>query len=76
PTAAANQYKNNPIAFQLRWMNILYEIGLEGKGTIMMIPMQALEGGQFSEKTLTTLGLKYVQEKSDSNEADSDKPKN
>ncbi len=73
---AANQYKNNPIAFQLRWMNILYEIGLEGKGTIMMIPMQALEGGQFSEKTLTTLGLKYVQEKSDSNEADSDKPKN
>lgn len=35
---AANQYKDNPIAFQLRWMNILYEIGLEGKGTLMMIP--------------------------------------
>ena len=35
---AANQYTNNPTAFQLRWMNILYEIGLEGKGTLMMIP--------------------------------------
>ncbi len=35
---AANQYTHNPTAFQLRWMNILYEIGLEGKGTLMMIP--------------------------------------
>ncbi len=59
---AANQYKDNPIAFQLRWMNILYEIGLEGKGTLMMIPIQTLEGGQFSEKSLSTLGLKYVQD--------------
>ncbi|EQD45482.1 Band 7 protein, partial [mine drainage metagenome] len=33
---ASNQYASNPIAFQLRWMNILYEIGLEGKGTLMM----------------------------------------
>ncbi len=35
---AANQYKDDPTAFQLRWLNILYEIGLEGKGTLMMVP--------------------------------------
>lgn len=35
---AADQYTDKPTAFQLRWMNILYEIGLEGKGTLMMIP--------------------------------------
>ena len=59
---AANQYVSNPVAFQLRWMNILYEIGLEGKGTLMMIPIQTLEGGQFSEKSLSVLGMKYVKD--------------
>ncbi|MHB8396923.1 MAG: SPFH domain-containing protein [Thermoplasmataceae archaeon] len=62
---AANQYVSNPVAFQLRWMNILYEIGLEGKGTLMMIPIQTLEGGQFSEKSLSVLGMKYVKDLSD-----------
>ena len=47
---ASNQYSTNPIAFQLRWMNILYEIGLEGKGTLMMIPIDAMQAGACSEE--------------------------
>ena len=69
---AANQYVSNPIAFQLRWMNILYEIGLEGKGTLMMIPIQTLEGGQFSEKSLSVLGMKYVKDLSDKRNTNAD----
>ena len=35
---AANLYANNDRAFQLRWMNIIYELGLQGKNTILLIP--------------------------------------
>jgi regulator of protease activity HflC (stomatin/prohibitin superfamily) len=35
---AANQYKGNDRAFELRWMNIIYELGLQGKNQIMLIP--------------------------------------
>jgi regulator of protease activity HflC (stomatin/prohibitin superfamily) len=35
---AANQYAQNPRAMELRWMNILYELGLQGRGTLMLIP--------------------------------------
>ncbi len=42
---ASKQYLDNPGALQLRWMNILYEIGLEGKGTLMMIPTNTLTAG-------------------------------
>lgn len=35
---AANLYKGNDIAFQLKWMNIIYELGLLGKGTIILLP--------------------------------------
>ncbi len=55
---ASNQYLNNPIAFQLRWMNILYEIGLEGKGSLMMIPMQVAAAADIN--ALSALGLKSV----------------
>ncbi|MGC8505131.1 MAG: SPFH domain-containing protein [Thermoplasmata archaeon] len=56
---AALQYTTNPIAFQLRWMNILYEIGLEGKGTLMMIPINAMPAGDMTNP-LGTLGMKSV----------------
>jgi regulator of protease activity HflC (stomatin/prohibitin superfamily) len=56
---ASNQYTTNPIAFQLRWMNILYEIGLEGKGTLMMIPIEAMQAGNIGGP-ITTMGLKSV----------------
>ncbi|MEM0158641.1 MAG: SPFH domain-containing protein, partial [Thermoplasmataceae archaeon] len=52
---AANQYTNNPTAFQLRWMNILYEIGLEGKGTLMMVPANTPTVG--IPPAIATLGL-------------------
>ncbi len=42
---ASKMYVENPQALQLRWMNILYEIGLEGKGTLMMIPANTLTAG-------------------------------
>jgi regulator of protease activity HflC (stomatin/prohibitin superfamily) len=35
---AADLYKDNDRGFQLRWMNIIYELGLQGKNTIMLIP--------------------------------------
>jgi regulator of protease activity HflC (stomatin/prohibitin superfamily) len=35
---AADIYSKNPRGMQLRWMNILYELGLQGRGTLMLIP--------------------------------------
>lgn len=58
---AANQYSNNPTAFQLRWMNILYEIGLEGKGTLMMIPANTPPVGVFNP--LSAMGLEDLANK-------------
>lgn len=58
---AANQYTNNPTAFQLRWMNILYEIGLEGKGTLMMIPAHTPEVGV--SNPISTIGLQEIAKK-------------
>lgn len=58
---AANQYISNPVAFQLRWMNILYEIGLEGKGTLMMIPIEAMQAGSVTSP-MGILGMKSMQQ--------------
>lgn len=55
---ASKQYESNPVAFQLRWMNILYEIGLEGKGTLMMIPMMTPAAADVD--ALSALGLKFA----------------
>ncbi len=56
---AAQQYSTNPTAFQLRWMNILYEIGLEGKGTLMMIPINAMTAGDL-QNPIAIEGLKSM----------------
>lgn len=61
---ASNQYTSNPVAFQLRWMNILYEIGLEGKGTLMMIPMSTLPAGVMNP--LEFVGIESVAKKATS----------
>jgi regulator of protease activity HflC (stomatin/prohibitin superfamily) len=48
---AANQYKDNDRAFELRWMNIVYELGLQGKNLMILIPSNiptAGPGGQMS----------------------------
>ncbi len=46
---AAKQYANNPTAFQLRWMDIVYQIGLEGKGSLIMIPQNVPVVGDTSQ---------------------------
>ena len=39
---ASERYKNNPVALQLRGMNMLFE-GLKDKGSLMIVPSSALE---------------------------------
>ncbi|MEM0075895.1 MAG: SPFH domain-containing protein [Conexivisphaerales archaeon] len=42
---AAKLYENNDRAFQLRWMNIIYELGLQGKNALILIPSNIPTGG-------------------------------
>jgi regulator of protease activity HflC (stomatin/prohibitin superfamily) len=39
---ASRQYTNNPVALQLRGMNMLFE-GLKEKGSLVIVPSSALE---------------------------------
>jgi regulator of protease activity HflC (stomatin/prohibitin superfamily) len=51
---AANLYSANPRAMELRWMNILYELGLQGRGTLMLIPTNMPTAGVGSPQPLVT----------------------
>jgi len=42
---AADLYKKNIRALELRWMNILYELGLQSKGTLMLVPTNTPTAG-------------------------------
>jgi len=42
---AANLYEKNIRALELRWMNILYELGLQSKGTLMLVPTNTPTAG-------------------------------
>ncbi len=42
---AANQYSGNDRAFELRWMNIIYELGLQGKNTMILLPANIPSAG-------------------------------
>ena len=42
---AANLYEKNMRALELRWMNILYELGLQSKGTLMLVPTNTPTAG-------------------------------
>ena len=55
--AAAEVYRDNPIALHLRAMNMLYE-GLKQNATIVLVPSSALDTMQLSG--LTTLGARRV----------------
>lgn len=57
---AANQYANNDRAFQLRWMNIIYELGLQGKNTIMLLPANIPQAGPTTG--MPTYGLYGIRE--------------
>ena len=58
---AADQYKGNDRAFQLRWMNIVYELGLQGKNPIMLIPVNLPPAGP-PESPVPPYGLFGIQE--------------
>lgn len=57
---AANLYQQNLRALELRWMNILYELGLQGRGTLMLIPTNTPVAGPTTG--LPPLGVLGVQE--------------
>jgi regulator of protease activity HflC (stomatin/prohibitin superfamily) len=61
---AANLYSANPRAMELRWMNILYELGLQGRGTLMLVPTNMPTAG--ASNTIIPpyglLGVKDLQE--------------
>ncbi|WMT51636.1 MAG: SPFH domain-containing protein [Ferroplasma sp.] len=63
---AAKQYANNPTAFQLRWMDIVYQIGLEGKGSLIMIPQNVPTVGDTSQ-FFTATALNNILSKSTGN---------
>ncbi|MEM2722296.1 MAG: SPFH domain-containing protein, partial [Thermoplasmata archaeon] len=42
---AAKLYESSKFGLELRWMNILYELGLQGKGTLMLIPTNLMAAG-------------------------------
>ncbi len=64
---AANLYSANPRAMELRWMNILYELGLQGRGTLMLVPTNMPTAGTSSAvPPYGILGVKDLQEASGS----------
>ncbi len=67
---AAELYKNNDRGFQLRWMNMLYELGLQGRGTLIIIPANIPSAGM-ANLGLINIGdlLKQQEEKKGSAEA-------
>jgi len=60
---AANLYSANPRAMELRWMNILYELGLQGRGTLMLVPTNMPTAGAGTVVSpYGLLGVKDLQE--------------
>jgi regulator of protease activity HflC (stomatin/prohibitin superfamily) len=60
---AANEYKKNRIAMELRWMNLIYEAALQGKSTMVLIPSNMPIAG-FTD-ALTVKGLQKIEEEED-----------
>lgn len=59
---AANLYSANPRAMELRWMNILYELGLQGRGTLMLVPTNMPTAGSSVVPPYGIMGVKDLQE--------------
>ncbi len=72
---AANLYANNDRAFQLRWMNIIYELGLQGKNTILLIPSNIPVAGMTTGQSfppIGVLGIKELQKRAGTSEEKKD----
>jgi len=61
---AAEMYGKNRLAVELRWMNILYELGVSGKGNLIFVPSWMPEMKFDTLQTLGMISLKKKQEKS------------
>jgi len=57
---AANLYEKNMRALELRWMNILYELGLQAKGTLMLVPTNTPIAG--AAMGFSPLGITSIQD--------------
>ena len=57
---AGRKYKEDPIAMELRWMNLLYEAATIGKSTIILIPANVPIAGLTS--VLNTKGIEKMVE--------------
>ena len=74
---AAKSYQNNPVAFHLRAMNMLYE-GLKENATIVIVPSTAVESmqlGGLAGLTALTMGLGQEQAKAKATSPSSRLPK-
>jgi len=56
---AASKYEKNLVAMELRWMNILYELGISGKGNLIFVPSWMPE---MKFRTLETMGLLKIRD--------------
>jgi regulator of protease activity HflC (stomatin/prohibitin superfamily) len=66
---AANQYVGNDRAFELRWLNIIYELGLQGKNMIILVPSNLPPAGISTiGSPFTIMGLKDMSERKQAEE--------
>jgi len=70
---AADLYKKNIRALELRWMNILYELGLQSKGTLMLVPTNTPTAGV--SMGFPPIGLVGVQDVAKEKEREKKEPK-
>lgn len=65
---AAKLYEASKYGLELRWMNILYELGLQGKGTLMLIPTNLMSAGPGTISPYGVIGLREVAEMGETKE--------
>jgi len=59
---AANLYVNNDRAFMLRWMNMIYELGMEGKNMLVFIPANLPIAGPPTSGPVSPVGIMGVKD--------------
>lgn len=59
---AAGLYKDHDEAFMLRWMNMIYELGMEGRNTLMLIPVNLPAAGPLTGSPINLFGIQKMQE--------------
>lgn len=65
---AARTYGRDPRAMELRWMNILYELGISGKGNLIFVPSYMPEMRFDNISGIGALGIKEMKRRNDEQE--------